>query len=251
MNERQQEIRKIINENGEIKLAELEQMFPSLSSMTLRRDLEKLELLGEVVRIHGGAKSIAYLSRLKEELYSERAIENVAEKTLIAKKAHKIVEQNLVIYLDSGTTVTNLAGLLGEDKLFVITAAPNIALECAKNPNISVFMTGGQLNRDNLSLSGINAVSFLDNVNIDIAFMAASGFSFKTSFTCGNYEECRLKKRVIEKAGKVVMLMDSSKYGKTLPFTFADLENVDILIGDDKLDIKFLKEMKKHKIEVL
>lgn len=250
MNERQQKIQKIINENGEVKLTELEGLFPEISSMTIRRDLEKLETLGDVVRTRCGAKSIAYLARLNEAIYSERAHTNIAEKTLIAQKAYPLIKEGLSVFLDSGTTVTSLANMFTNDKLFVTTAAPNIALECAKKPNISVFITGGQLNNNNLTLSGMNAIGFLDNINIDIAFMATSGFSFGNSFTCGDFEECRLKKRAIEKASTVVMLMDSAKCRKSLPFTFASLSDIDFLVTDDFVDADFIEEVKKYDIEV-
>ena len=250
MNERQQKIQTIIRENGEAKLSELEQLFPDISSMTLRRDLEKLETLGEIVRTRSGAKSIAYLARLNEAMYSERESENIGEKLLVAKIAHRFMTQGSSVFLDTGTTVTGLAKLLVNDKLFVITAAPNIALECAKNPDISVFMTGGQLSSGNLSLSGVNALSFLENINIDVAFMATSGFTFNNGFTCGNFDECQLKKRVIEKAAKVIMLMDSSKFGKNLPFTFADLPDIDLLITDEKLTREDLDELQKSGIAV-
>ena len=252
MNERQEKIKALINENGEAKLSELESMFPDFSSMTIRRDLEKLESLGEVIRTRSGAKSIAHLSSLNEALFSERARENVAEKAGIAGKAHGLIVQGCSVFLDTGTTVTALAKLLKADRLSVITAAPSIALECVKNPDISVFMVGGQLSRGNLSASGINAVSFLDQVNIDIAVMATSGMTVQNGFSCGNYDESNLKRRAIEKASKVIMLMDSSKYGKSLPFTFANISDIDILITDSKINHGFLDELQKYKeIEVL
>jgi len=250
MNERQQKIQRIINENGEVKLPELEELFPEISSMTIRRDLEKLESLGEVVRTRCGAKSIAYLSRLKEAIYSERAHTNITEKTLIAKKAYPLIKQGSSVFLDSGTTITSLAAMFTDDKLFVTTAAPNIALECAKKPNVSVFMTGGQMDSNNLTLSGMNALGYLDNINIDIAFMVPSGFSFGNAFTCGDFDECQLKKRAIEKASAVVMLMDSAKYRKSLPFTFASLADIDVLVTDDLADAEFIEEVKKYDIEV-
>ena len=251
MNERQQKIQQVINESGEVLFSELERLFPEVSTMTIRRDVKMLEALGEVIHTRCGAKSIAYLSRLKEMIYSEREVKNIAEKSEIAKKAYAFVKPGSSVFLDSGTTVTSLAATFNDENMFVITAAPKIALECAKKPNISVFMTGGQMNSNNLSLSGINAVNFLDNINIDIAFMAASGFSFKSAFTCGNFDECLLKKRAIEKAGTVVMLMDSSKYGKNLPFTFAQPSDVDYLITDGKLDKSAIEEIKKHITEVI
>jgi len=251
MTERQQKIRSLISKNGEVKISELEQLLPDISTMTLRRDLEKLESLGEIVRTRSGAKSIAYLSRLNEAQFSERENENIAEKFHIAQIAHRHVLQGSSIFLDAGTTVTELSRLLNKDKLFTITTAPNIALECAKNSDNTVFMTGGRLSYGNLSLSGVNALSFLDHINIDIAFMAASGFTFKSGFTCGNFDECNLKKRVIEKAAKVIMLMDSSKFGKNHPFTFAALTDINLLITDGKIAYSDLEELQSLGVVVI
>jgi len=250
MNERQQRMQSIIGNNGEAKLSELERLFPDVSTMTLRRDLEKLETLGVIVRTRSGAKSIAYLSRLNEAQYSERESENIAEKDFIARAAYQYISQGISIFLDAGTTVTSLSKLLKDDKLFTITTAPNIALECAKNLNNTVFMTGGQLSSGNLSLSGVNALSFMDQINIDIAFIAASGFSFTNGYTCGNYDEAQMKKRAIERAAKSIMLMDSSKFGKNLPFTFAHLSDIDLLISDNKLEQDDLDELLKLGVAV-
>ena len=251
MNERQLQIQSIISRNGEAKLSELEELFPDISTMTLRRDLEKLEGLGEIVRTRAGAKSIAYLSRLNEAHYSERESVNITEKASIAQVAYQHVSQGSTIFLDTGTTVTALARLLRSDKLFTITTAPNIALECAKNQNNTVFMTGGQLSSGNLSLSGVNALSFLDNINIDVAFMGTSGFTLLNGFTCGNYDECQIKKRVIEKAAKAIMLMDSSKFGKNHPFTFAALPDIDLLITDNKVSDEDLAKLRESDATVI
>jgi len=245
MNERQEKIQSFISANGEAKLSELESLFPDISTMTLRRDLEKLESLGGIVRTRSGAKSIAYLSRLSEARFSERESINTNEKLSIAQVAYHHIEQENSVFLDTGTTVTSLSRLLSNDKLFIITTAPIIALECAKNQNNTVFMTGGQLSSGNLSLSGVNALSFLDNINIDIAFMGASGFNFSNGFTCGNYDECQMKKRVIEKAAKVIMLMDCSKFDKNMPFTFASLSDIDLLITDNNIKCEDLERIQK------
>lgn len=239
-------IKQYVQEKGEVKLSELERLFPGISSMTLRRDLKKLEEAGDIVRTKGGAKSISHLSRIKEEMYSKRSSENMAEKLAIAKKALKHIEQDRSIFLDSGTTVMCLAQFLESQKLFITTSAPNIALECAKNPNSTINLIGGNLSRENLSLSGITALNFLDNINIDIAFVAASGFSTKSGFTCGNFDEGEIKKRVISKASKVIILMDSTKLGKNLPFTFAKLDDIDLIISDDKVSKDMARQMSKN-----
>lgn len=251
MQERIARIKQYVREYGEVKLCDLEKMFPDISAMTLRRDLKRLEDEGDVVRIKGGAKGISHLTRIKEEIFSKRSMENTAEKNMIAKKALEYVEEGRSIFLDSGTTIMYLAQLLGNQKLFITTNAPNIALECAKNPNATINLIGGTLSRENFSLSGMNALNFLNNINIDTAFMAASAFSFKSGFTAGDFGESEIKKRVISKANKSLVLMDSSKFGKNLPFTFAHLSDIDLLISDDEVSKDIAMHINSGKIKII
>ena len=80
-----------------------------------------------------------------------------------------------------------------------------------------VNIVGGMLNRNSLSVSGSQTISFIEGINIDMAFVVPSGASPKGGLTCGNNIECELKKLVVKKAAKVVALMDSSKIDKRLP----------------------------------
>ena len=95
-----------------------------------------------------------------------------------------------------------------------------------------VNLVGGMLNRDSISVSGNNATKFLADINIDVAFIVPSGASAETGFTCGNYAECEFKRQVIEKARRTVILADHSKFGRTLPYTFAEFGMVDTIITD-------------------
>ncbi len=175
--QRRDAINQYIQSKGEVRLAELEVQYPYVSSMTLRRDLEHLERMGRIIRIRGGAKSLAHLSMLKEAAYTQRQAENTQGKLAIADKAVQLVAPGRSIYIDSGTTCMCFAQRLQDQNLFVLTPAPNIALELVRNPGIRINLTGGQLNRETLTLSGFNAVDYVKSLNIDQAFMAASAFS--------------------------------------------------------------------------
>ena len=95
-----------------------------------------------------------------------------------------------------------------------------------------LFRSGGMINRDNISISGNQAIAFLDSINIDLALICPSGFSLKDGFTSGNFSECELKRMVVGKARKVVVLMDRSKLDRTLPYTFCQLDRVNTIITD-------------------
>lgn len=232
---RRDTINQHIHEKGKIRLKELETMFPEVSSMTLRRDLIYLENQGQILRVRGGAKTISHSSGFVEDGYSQRATINVEAKMKIAKKAVKYIEPGRSVFIDSGTTMMCMAKIIPNQRLSILTSSPNIGIELGKNPGPSITLIGGQLNRDNLCTSGIYALDFIKNINIDIAFIAASSFSVDSGFTCGNFNECELKKAVINKARNRILMMDTSKLDKSLPYTFANLGDIDMLICEKEL----------------
>jgi len=250
---RRETINSYIQEKGTAKLHELEKIFPNLSSMTLRRDLEYLEKNGYIVRVRGGAKSLNSFPKSKEDIYSHRAMENIDAKKIIAKKALEYIGSRRAIYLDSGTTMMCFAAELPDEDLSILTSGPSIGLEILKNNRPSVTLLGGRISRNTFSASGSNSLGFLKEINVDIAFMATSGFSLEHGFTSGDYYECELKKAVIKKAGKVIMLMDATKIDKNMLFTFATLKDIDVLIVDDvsAVDDIILKIATKHNVQIV
>ena len=233
--QRRDAIMELLNTKGEVYLKDLEDLFPDCSSMTLRRDLKYFEENGFVKRTRGGAVALSMLSMAAEDVYSRRALENTAAKSIIARKALSYIEGGRSLYLDSGTTLMLFAKEIPDDYISILTSGPNIALELIKKSKPNVMLIGGQLNRNTISVSGANATSFLSGVNIDTAFMAASGFSLQNGFTSGTYSECELKQEVLKRASSAIMLMDSSKIGKSLPYTFGSLSDIDVLVADDDL----------------
>lgn len=249
--ERRDAIKALLNSKGEVLLKDLEVIFPDCSSMTLRRDLKYLEDNGFVKRTRGGAVALSRLSMTAEDVYSRRALENTSAKETIAKKASAFIEGGRSLYLDSGTTLMMFAKEVPDDYVSILTSGPNIALELIKKSKPNVTLIGGQLSRNTISVSGAGANSFLSGVNIDIAFMASSGFSLQNGFTSGTYTECELKQEVLKRASKVIMLMDSSKIGKSLPYTFGTMEDIDVLVTDDELPEEIKDAAKDMNLEIL
>jgi DeoR/GlpR family transcriptional regulator of sugar metabolism len=252
-NERQALILELIEKKGEVGLQELKEMFPNVSAMTLRRDLISFENEGLVVRTYGGAISIKKLPNLngEEDPYYRRMSENIEAKLEISRKAINLVERGRSIYLDAGSTTMCLAEKMPDENFSIITSGINIGLELMKKQKLSVITLGGLVNRNTLSVSGPNAASFLDNINIDLAFMSASGFSLESGFTISNIYECELKRKVIQSAKKVIMLMDSSKINKNLPFTFSKLEDVDIWITEKEFPADIRDRALKSDVQLI
>lgn len=108
MEQRRNAIVEFINEKGNITFAQLEKKFPNVSQMTLRTDLKTLDEMRKIVRVHGGAKSVEVVLGT-DDYIGQRAVRNVEEKESIAKKAIEFIRPNITIFLDSGSTTTELA----------------------------------------------------------------------------------------------------------------------------------------------
>lgn len=240
-------IKEIIQTKPYITLAELEKKFPDVSSMTLRRDIDYFERQGDVIKVRGGARSMKFIKTSMEDSFENRTMNNIDAKNLICKKALEFMEIGRSIFFDSGTTMMLFSDMIDDERYTITTTAPNIAIKLLKNNNIIVNLVGGMVNRDNISISGTQAINFLSSINIDIAFIVPSGYSQKNGFTCGNYNECEIKKLIISKARRKIILFDSQKIGKSLPYTFANIEDADVIITDADKSEDILKESEKNK----
>ena len=244
LNKRQQSILNFITEHGEAKNSQLMALIGDCSSMTLWRDLEKLEQEGKIIRFRGGAgaASDGTDEQGQEINFLRRIRQNTGAKETIAQIAADILIPDQSYFLDAGSTVFTLLKYLRQGSYNFITSAANIAAELAKHMNYDVTMLGGQLNANTLSCSGPQAERMLREINIDIAVMATSGYSSGSAFTSGRLAEAELKKQVIEKAYFTIMLLDHGKFSKRHPFTFATLKDIDIVVGDDTLPDDFRRE---------
>lgn len=230
---RREKVLELLREEGTVYLKDLEKRFPEVSGMTLRRDLEYFENLGQAVRIRGGAKYLRLLSE-QEDVYALRAAKNQEAKGKISRLAAQFIEPRRSVYIDAGSTGMALARSLPDLNFSVVTSGINVAMELSKRYKPSVTVIGGLINRSNLAASGSRSDSLVEHLNIDTALVVSSAFSVKNGFTVGNFDEGVLKKSVIEKADKVIMMLDSTKFSKTMPFTFAHMQDIDIIITDKR-----------------
>ncbi len=232
--QRRETIRAIFNSQPFTSYKELEARFPELSSMTIRRDVDYFQNKGEVVKVRGGARSVKFMMTSMDDTFDKRRSENIMAKRKIAVVALNYITAGKKIFFDAGTTVMALASALPEKRLNITTNCPHVAFELLKHQDVVINIIGGTLNRTDLSLSGTQANKYIDSCDFDVAFIAPTGFSEFNGFTTGNWSECDVKRHVVKKSQKVVVLLDSSKFNKSMPYTFANLEDISTIICDSR-----------------
>ena len=250
-NERRERIRALFAAKPFVSIKELEAMFPAVSGMTLRRDIEYFEQQGDAIKVRGGARSTKFITVSTDDAITTRMQENVESKEKIARRAASLLETGRSIFIDSGSTLQRIVPYVPNERFTFTTTNPMAALELCKIGLPIVNIVGGKLDRDYQTVTGMHAMHFLSDINIDIAFLSPSGLSLKSGFTGGNYSECELKRVVVEKARLVVILLDGSKFDKSLPYTFCHLDQVHVIITDSPLPPELTDEAMAHGIRVI
>ncbi len=244
-------IAELLDKRGKLTLEQLEEYFPRVSQMTLRRDLFQLEEEGKIIRIRGGAMSVREVQKTSGEPYTKKTTMHTDEKIVIAQKAAGLIDEGSSIFIDGGTTALYLAKEMPDRACNVFTNGLAVATELAKKKNVVVNLLGGQLIKENLvTASSFSSVYFTDT-NFELAIISASAFTLENGFSCSSQVESELLRVICRKAKFLYMMLDSSKIGKIKPYTFARPEDINVLITDDDFPDSLKNQFKEKNIVVI
>lgn len=250
MEERRKQIVNLVNQEGMISFAQLKRHFPQVSDMTLRTDLKQLDSSRQLVRVHGGAKSVTYVVGT-DDLISRRKLRCPEEKTCIAQKAVSLLRPNDTIFLDSGTTATEFARHIPDEEFIIFTTSIDCVYELAKLTRPKVYVLGGHLKPASMCVSGARTILEMDQLTFNVAFLGATSYNEHVGFGCGGDDDSTMKRVAIEHAEKAVVLMDRSKVGLASTFSFAKLRDIHTVITDDGIDKGFVELCRLSGVEVL
>lgn len=220
--------------SGAVRVAELVARF-GVTDMTIRRDLEVLEGVGRLRRVHGGA--VAAGSSADEPGFDVKAAVNREAKRAIARRAAELVRPGAAIAISAGTTTSILAEELctGPTPLSVVTNSTTVAdvFAAAAVDGLSVILTGG-LRTPSAALVGAVADRSIADLHVDQLFLGVHGMD-AAGLTTPNLAEAQTNAALIRQATSVIVVADSSKWGVLGLAKIAPLQTVDILITDDAL----------------
>lgn len=248
--ERRSKIIEILRDKKRISVKELANDI-GVSEATLRTDLSKMEKDGLLARTHGGAVLNEEIEN--ETSFSVREKKNKQEKIKIAEKAFELIEEKQCILLDASSTALELARFIKHKpiRLTIVTTGLQAALELKDNPDITVIVIGGVVTAKSTSIEGTLGINILDNINIDIMFTSANGFTAEKGLEDFNLYEVELKKEIVKRAAKVIAIVDSSKIEKSSSAVLAKLNQIDKLITDKPVSEDFSKKLEAYNIEIV
>lgn len=223
-------IKQHVQNRKKVSVGELSQQC-GVTEETIRRDLDKLEAEGVVTRVHGGAIWNEGIQKEGIHFY-RRMTKHVKEKQEIARKAIDLLEGKQTIIADSSTTVMETLKLIPDTaEVTILTNSTEVFREFQQS-SINIISTGGEFNKKSLSLQGQLAKSNIVKYNVDLALISCKGLNMEKGVQDSNESEAEIKKLMLEQAGEVVLLADSSKFGQTAFVSLIDLQCVHYIITD-------------------
>jgi DeoR/GlpR family transcriptional regulator of sugar metabolism len=117
-----------------------------------------------------------------------------------------------------------------------------VAQQFLDAPHIEVILPGGRLRRDSASLVG-NPAS-LPNINVHIGFFSARGLSLDAGLSDISPEQAEIKRAMLARCLKAAALIDSSKWGQVLPYTYASVQQMSRIITTEHAPEEMVAELR-------
>ncbi|OAJ75372.1 DeoR family transcriptional regulator [Brevibacillus sp. SKDU10] len=246
--ERRKKIMNMLFEQGNVMVTELSKQF-SVSEETIRRDLDKLEKEGILVRTYGGAI-------LEDGLRSDfplwvRESYYVDVKQKLGEKCAQLIKSGDTIMLDSSTTSLYIAKKIkNKQNLTVITNSFKVELELSDAEHVKLISTGGTLQRRSLSYVSHSATRALSHYFADASFVSCTGLHLQRGATDSNEFEAEIRKLMLKNSEQKILVLDHTKIDKA-GFTFiTDFQGITKVITDQPLSVEWRQLLSRYNIEI-
>jgi DeoR family fructose operon transcriptional repressor len=246
--DRQQGIYMLALRQGSVDVADLARRY-GVTTETIRRDLSDMQGRQMLRRVHGGAVPVERMNH--EPMVDARDMVNAEEKLRIATKAVAEVPERGSVIIDSGSTGARLAEVFPVDReVHVVTNSLVTALTLSRRGLRNLTVLGGTVRTKRLAMVDETTPAELQHMAIDVLFMSCDGLSFQHGLTTPYREEHTIKRAMMERAHRVVALVDQSKFGNMQMFSFAKFDEIDVLVTDTRVDPEAVDVLTSHGMTV-
>lgn len=248
--ERQAMILEILNEKNTIGVNDLAKMV-YCSGSTVRRDLDRLEKKGLVIRTFG-AVTLNTVSSNNETAFEVREKTSISDKRELTKKAASLIRPNSTVFIDSSSTLFYIIPFLKDIKnLLIITNGLRIANEILNQTKHTVIMLGGTLQPNTNSVLGALAIDQINNLHADLALFSCYGITPEFGTSEASADSAILKRIMVEHSDVSLCVFDCAKLNTTGTFKSIALDDIDFIVTNGEIDEVQMKSFKNHGIVMI
>lgn len=229
---RLQQVMDILQERQSLESAEASEML-GVSLPTIRRDFEWLASQGMVRRFHGG---IAVLEGDGNSIFpiAMRRTLSVKIKEELAAVVAESLPSSGAIFIDGGTTTACLGPFLANPRLRIITNSIALLRRVGElpEPHAKITMTGGDYNQTTDNLLGIEALRTISHYHADLSIISCTALD--GNFLYADPEEtAAVQQAMSENSDRILLVADSSKFGKHALYKSLPMEKIHALVTDN------------------
>jgi DeoR/GlpR family transcriptional regulator of sugar metabolism len=251
--ERHRYIGELLRQRHEVSVEELVNECGA-SGATIRRDLEILAGHGVLRRIHGGAKSL--LMRGENPGYGQRELEEHGAKVRIAEGVASLLGDREHVWLDSGTTATEIARQLRQRELTLMPMSLRSlnVLAVGDGPDgyrPALLLPGGSLIPGELSFRGPLAEATIRSLRFDTAVVTPCALNLRDGLLAHDVEDAAVKRAGLQSAARVVVACAGSKWNGSAIALVSALDAVDVIVTDKILNPEQLAQLETYSVKVV
>ncbi len=247
--ERRNKIMEMLHENKSVYISDLEKIF-DVSSMTIRRDLQKFAGLNIVTLVHGGAvlnEGMATVANVKARL-------NVMtlEKSKIAQYCADLIKEGNAVYLDAGSTTIEIAeAIKSRQNITVLTHSLPVQNILSGSEKLQLFAMPGVYDKSMSGFFGGMTCRAIRTFNIDIAFFGTDSINIENGVTTPNIKDQSVKMAILERAKKKVAVIDHTKIKKVSFAQVCPINSLNMIVTGKAADKEFVEKALKRGVEVV
>lgn len=248
--QRHHRILELVGERKTCTVDELRQEL-GISTITLYRDLRKLDERNLIRRVHGGV-TLRDPDPVKWR-FADRLGSNAAVKERLGRAVAAWVREGSAIFVDASSTTYFFAQHLaqrGIPRLTLVTNSPSIPLLFEASPQTRIISTGGELHHTLNAYGGPVAMRVLEEMNFDAAFISCAGFNLTHGATTDSPVLVELLRGVACRAREVILLIDSSKFSGLAMMTSLRVNEIARIVTDDQVPRDVLRRLQDAGIDV-
>lgn len=220
--QRQQHILDALAETPSLSLAALADQL-RVSVMTIRRDVAELSAAGALIAVRGGVKSLTSAARSRA---------SAADNRTLLQAALSYLDQNRIIFLDSGSLGRQLAQLIPwTAEMTAVTNDFLIAGDIARDTPAQLFFIGGELNRSDHTCHKSLALDMLGSLSFELLYLSPMSWNERGVW---HHDEHRQKwyRTLAAASRRTVLLAESRRYDPRGLFNLYSLSIADVVITD-------------------